>query len=88
MIKAVHTESTTGIGFTYTQKVVVTVPEDLNRDLHVDIQDIFIAANAFGSYPAHPRWNTQADINKDDYIGIDDIYLIAKKFGWTGKEEQ
>jgi len=87
-IKAVHTESITGISFTYTEMVVVTVPEDLNRDLHVDIQDIFIAANAFGSYPAHPRWNPQADINKDNYIGIDDIYLIAKKFGWTGKEEQ
>jgi len=87
-IKAVHTEPTTGISFTYTQRVIVTIPEDLNRDLQVDIQDIFIAANAFGSHPTHPRWNPQADINKDNYIGIDDIYLIAKKFGWTRKEKQ
>ena len=87
-IKAVHTEPTTGISFTYTQRVIVIIPEDLNRDLQVDIQDIFIAANAFGFHPTHPRWNPQADINKDNYIGIDDIYLIAKKFGWTRKEKQ
>jgi ABC-type transport system substrate-binding protein len=87
-IKTAHTESTTGMSFNYTQKLTVTIPEDLNRDLHVDMQDIFIAANSFGAYPNHPRWSPQADINKDNYVGIDDIYLIAKKFGWTAKENQ
>jgi len=53
---------------------------DLNNDGKVDIQDIALAASAFGSYPGHPRWNPLADINKDGIVSIIDIVLIAKNF--------
>ncbi len=54
---------------------------DLNIDGSVDIVDILIAAEAFGSNRQNSRWNEDADINQDDYVGIDDILLIAKEFG-------
>jgi len=47
----------------------------------VDIQDVVIAANAFGSHKGHPRWNPIADINKDSIVNILDVALIAKNFG-------
>jgi len=58
-------------------------PADLNEDGVVDMQDIGIAASAFGSYPSHPRWNPIADINKDDAVNMRDIALIARHFGET-----
>jgi len=54
---------------------------DLNTDGKVDIQDVAIAANAFGSSPSHPRWNPIADLNNDSIVNILDVVLIAKNFG-------
>jgi len=54
---------------------------DVNIDGTVDVQDIFMAALSFGSYPTHPRWNPNADFTKDNKIDLRDIYLTAKNFG-------
>ena len=61
----------------------VPLSPDLNYDRVVDIEDLVIAALAFGSYPEHPRWNTLPDINLDGIVDIDDIALIAINFGKT-----
>ena len=53
---------------------------DVNDDGEVDILDIAIAANSFGSYPGHPRWNPIADVNEDNVVDLFDIVLIAKSF--------
>lgn len=76
------------IYFTYeslTQKVIITntFPTDLNSDGTVDIHDLIIAAKAYGSHPAHPRWNPDADINQDNQINIHDLLIIALNFGKT-----
>jgi hypothetical protein len=47
----------------------------------IDIQDIVIAVNAFGSTPGDPDWNTLADFNGDGLIDIFDIVQIAIHFG-------
>jgi hypothetical protein len=60
---------------------VNAIPEDLNEDGTVDINDIYEAAMAFGSYPGHGRWNEKVDINGDGIVNIKDIVLIAKQFG-------
>jgi len=56
---------------------------DVNVDGKVDIIDLSIAALAFGSYPDHPRWNSQADIKNDGYVNMLDIALTARNFGTT-----
>lgn len=56
---------------------------DMNDDGIVDIFDVVILADAFGSYPGHPNWNPDADLNNDDVLDILDVVTIAKKFGAT-----
>jgi len=62
---------------------IAAPPGDINRDGKVDIEDVAIAAKAFGSHPGHPRWNPVADQNEDGKIDIRDIALVAKNFGKT-----
>jgi hypothetical protein len=62
---------------------VLVLVGDINDDAKVDIRDIGAAAKAFGSYPGHDRWNSDADIDGNDKIDIRDIAKIAKDFGKT-----
>jgi len=62
-------------------KIENTFPTDLTADGKVYIDDLIIAAKAFGSYPTHLRWNPDADINKDNIVNIKDLFIIAKDFG-------
>jgi transglutaminase-like putative cysteine protease len=57
---------------------------DLNGDNVVNIVDITIAAQAFGSRLNDENWNAIADINMDEYVNIVDISIIAREFGKTG----
>jgi len=54
---------------------------DLNDDGKVNIEDLIIAAQAFGSTAEHPRWNAKADLNGDGKINVLDIILIATHYG-------
>jgi hypothetical protein len=38
----------------------------LNGDGKVNIQDVAIAAKAYGSKPRDPQWNIEADIDGND----------------------
>jgi len=53
-------------------------------DIKVDIKDIALASQAFGTTPGDARWNPVADVNHDYKIDIQDIALINYYFGWTG----
>jgi hypothetical protein len=53
---------------------------DVNGNGKVGLEDVVAAANAFLSYPGHPRWNPIADVNKDDQVNIVDLVLIVKNF--------
>lgn len=59
------------------------IPGDINGDGTVNILDAIRLAEAFGSYPGHPRWNPLADINNDDVVNILDCILLAGHFGET-----
>lgn len=59
------------------------LPEDLNEDGIVNIEDIAQVAEYFGSEPGHSRWNAEADINGDEIVNIIDVVLVAKQFGKT-----
>jgi len=61
--------------------VAVTMVGDINDDGKVDMKDIGAAAKAFGSYPGHERWNSEADIDDNEKVDMKDIGRIAKEFG-------
>lgn len=54
---------------------------DVNDDRIVDMKDVGITAQAFGSTPTNPRWNLFADVDNNNLIDLKDIGLIAKNFG-------
>jgi hypothetical protein len=56
---------------------------DLNQDGAVNIQDITIAAVAYGSRTGDPKWNTIADLDKNGQINIVDMTMVAKDYGKT-----
>ena len=74
---------------TYVHTMVATIREDVDTytgeslNFKVDMKDIGRAAKAFGSYPAHLRWDPPADTNDDFKVDMKDIGGIAKNFGWS-----
>jgi len=56
---------------------------DLNGDGKVDVKDLAIVAAALGSFPGHPRWNSEADVNQDNKVSMQDMTLVARHFGET-----
>ena len=61
--------------------IIVKLMGDINGDQKIDIDDITIVAQAFGSYPGHSRWNPEADLNRDGAIDIEDLVLCAINYG-------
>jgi len=59
---------------------ITTEKEDLNGDGKINIKDIYVFAQAFGSYPGHPRWDPRADMDGNGRINVIDAVLIAMKF--------
>jgi hypothetical protein len=43
--------------------------------------DAIQEASAFGCYPGHPLWNSDADLNQDGIVDIYDIIIMAGNFG-------
>jgi hypothetical protein len=61
--------------------VTVRIVGDVNGDGVVNMADVIIVINAFGSYPGHPRWNIAADVNGDGVVNMADIVLVLINFG-------
>ena len=55
---------------------------DLNGDTKVDIDDLILLGQAWGTHPGDPSYNSAADINDDGEIDIDDLILLGQS--WTG----
>ncbi|MDH7564439.1 MAG: NosD domain-containing protein [Candidatus Bathyarchaeota archaeon] len=61
--------------------IKIRMSGDVNIDGVVDLKDVLVVYLAFGSYPAHPRWNDVADENEDGQIDLKDTYLVASNYG-------
>ncbi|MFQ5999167.1 MAG: glucodextranase DOMON-like domain-containing protein [Candidatus Bathyarchaeia archaeon] len=70
----------TGQGF---EDITFTPEYDANHDGIVDIVDIVLGINAFGSVPCDPNWNPAVDLNGDNLIDIRDLVAMAIHFGET-----
>lgn len=66
--------------------------DDLTGDQKVDMADVNVVVDAFGSYNetigngvAHPRWNATADIaplgSPDGIVDMADLMLVLLEFG-------
>jgi len=55
--------------------------KDVNGDGKVDISDLSIVGNSFGSSIGSPSYVPAADLNADGQINIVDLVLVAGKFG-------
>jgi len=64
-------------------KIKIKMLGDVNGDKKIDIQDISMAALAFGTNPNHSRWKPEADLNQDDKIDIYDLAIVAQNYGKT-----
>jgi peptide/nickel transport system substrate-binding protein len=66
---------------------------DINLDRIVELMDFYAAAQAFGSFPGHPRWDIRCDIygeggpatspnySGDGYVEMMDFYVLSQHFG-------
>jgi len=56
---------------------------DVNEDGFVDIFDLTLVAQAFGSVAGDPKYNLTADINKDGRVDMRDLIIVSKHYGAT-----
>ena len=63
--------------------VKVTVIGNVNGDGVVDIFDLVLVANAYGSSKGDPSYIPNADINDDGTIDIFDLVLVSSHYGET-----
>jgi hypothetical protein len=70
-----------GININGDSVFIINPVGDVNYDLHVNILDAILTANAWKSKPGDPNWNVKADINNDHTVNILDEILVAANFG-------
>jgi hypothetical protein len=56
---------------------------DINLDGIVDMTDVVIVCEAYGSTPKDPNWNPYADLNNDGVIDIIDVTTVTINYGGT-----
>ncbi len=54
---------------------------DVNHDNSINILDLVIVGNAFGSTLGDPDWDERADIKEDGVINIFDLSIVGKYYG-------
>jgi len=59
----------------------VSCPGNANLDRSIDILDLIVVGNAFGSTLGQANWNPAADLKPDGIINIFDLSLVGKNYG-------
>jgi parallel beta-helix repeat protein len=58
---------------------------DINRDGIININDLILLNQAYGSTPTSTNWNSNADLNNDKIIMVQDLHILARNYGKTTK---
>lgn len=58
----------------------VTILGDLNGDFKVNLTDLNILAQAYGSNPSSPNWNPIADLDGNGVVGLTDLVTTAEHY--------
>jgi hypothetical protein len=56
---------------------------DINGNGKVDLPDIVLLANAYGSKPSDSKWNPNADINENGKVDLPDLMILANHYGFN-----
>jgi hypothetical protein len=54
---------------------------DINGDLKVNLMDLVLFANAYGSKPINANWNPNADMNDNGKVDTSDLGILALHYG-------
>lgn len=54
---------------------------DINGDGKVDLADLVLLANAYGSKPGDTKWNPNVDINGNGVVDLADLVIMAMHYG-------
>jgi hypothetical protein len=63
---------------------VTLIPGDINGDNKINITDLGMLADAFGSDTSSANYNPAADLNNDGKVNIVDLGILADGFGKNG----
>lgn len=61
--------------------VAVTIPGDVDGNFKIDMSDITLLLQAFGSKAGHPRFDVNADVDNNLQIDLSDIVTALVHFG-------
>ena len=61
--------------------VRVKIPGDIDGDGSVNMTDIAILADTYGSTNNDANWNSEADINRDNVVNAHDLAITGKNYG-------
>jgi hypothetical protein len=61
--------------------VKIKIMGDIDSDGLVTMSDINILVTAYGTYPGHPRWNSEADLDQNGRISMGDLIILIANFG-------
>ena len=61
--------------------VIVTIPGDLNGDFKVNLKDLVLLANAYGSKPGDSNWNPNTDVLENGVVGLADLVILTTHYG-------
>jgi hypothetical protein len=56
-------------------------PWDVNQDGAVNLKDVTIVNNAYGSTPESELWDPRADVNSDGIVNLNDMVLVLSHYG-------
>lgn len=61
--------------------VLLKLLGDVNGDRVINMIDVVVVIQAFGTYEGHARWIPEADLNFDGKVDMKDITLVLSNFG-------
>jgi hypothetical protein len=66
--------------------IALTIPGDINGDFNVNLADVVLLANAYGTSPSKPIsgtcvWNSNADIDGNGIVDLTDLVILANHYG-------
>lgn len=68
----------------FTLQGTVKIPGDANGDTLVDVTDLLLVKEAYGSIQGSANWNLNCDFNEDSVIDVADLEKLGRNYGNTG----